>query len=144
MAQGSLETVMEGLNRAKRDLSDVVYRNIDQKYRKQLVELKTTELAVQDLDKYFKVLPKFTLIHKGCISKESLLKQRYSVCLSSGPSFSMMLDPARKTSFEYAGMSICSARQGQKLNYIICNQRALHSDNALQAWRKNDLPIPTA
>ena len=55
MAQGSLETIMEGLNRAKRDLGDVMYRNIDQKYRKQLVELKTTELAVQDLDKYFKV-----------------------------------------------------------------------------------------
>lgn len=55
MARGSLETVLEGLNRAKRDLGDVIYRNIDQKYRKQLVELKTTELAVQDLDKYFKV-----------------------------------------------------------------------------------------
>ncbi len=55
MGQGSLETVLEGLNRAKRDLGDVIYRNIDQKYRKQLVELKTTELAVQDLDKYFKV-----------------------------------------------------------------------------------------
>lgn len=55
MARGSLSTVLEGLNRAKRDLDDVVYRNIDQKYRKQLVELKTTELAVQDLDKYFKV-----------------------------------------------------------------------------------------
>ena len=55
MAQGSLGTVLEGLNRAKQDLGDVAYRNIDQKYRKQLVELKTTELAVQDLDKYFKV-----------------------------------------------------------------------------------------
>ena len=56
---------MEGLNRAKRDLSDVIYRNIDQKYRKQLVELKTTELAVQDLDKYFKVGQNYSMDRKN-------------------------------------------------------------------------------
>ena len=54
MGQGSLATVTEGVVRAKKDLGSVNFRNIDQRYRKQLVELKTTEMCVSDLEKYYK------------------------------------------------------------------------------------------
>lgn len=54
MAQGSLATVTEGVSRATKDLSSVNFRNIDQRYRKQLIELKTTEMCVSDLEKYTK------------------------------------------------------------------------------------------
>lgn len=55
MKQGSLSTVKEGVLRATQDLDDVNFRNVDKRYRKQLVELMTTEMAVGDLEKYHKV-----------------------------------------------------------------------------------------
>lgn len=57
MARGSLGTVREGLKRARENLSAKEYRDIDNRHRKQLIELKTTEMAASDLDKYHKVGP---------------------------------------------------------------------------------------
>ena len=55
MMRGSLATIREGVHRAQRDLASPNYRDIDARYRKQLIELKTTEMANSDLDKYHKV-----------------------------------------------------------------------------------------
>lgn len=55
MARGSLATVRQGIERAKSDLSAKEYRNIDSKYRNQLLELKTAEMAASDLNEYHKV-----------------------------------------------------------------------------------------
>ena len=55
MARGSLSTVRQGIQRAKADLSAKEYRNIDSKYRNQLLELKTAEMAASDLNEYHKV-----------------------------------------------------------------------------------------
>lgn len=55
MARGSLSTVRQGVQRAKSDLSVKEYRNIDFKYRNQLLELKTSEMAASDLAEYHKV-----------------------------------------------------------------------------------------
>ncbi len=55
MMRGSLATIRDGVHRAQRDLASPNYRDIDMRYRKQLIELKTTEMANSDLDKYHKV-----------------------------------------------------------------------------------------
>ena len=55
MARGSLSTVRQGIQRARSDLSAKEYRNIDSKYRNQLLELKTAEMAASDLNEYHKV-----------------------------------------------------------------------------------------
>ncbi len=55
MARGSLSTVRQGIQRARSDLSAKEYRNIDAKYRAQLLELKTAEMAASDLNEYHKV-----------------------------------------------------------------------------------------
>ncbi len=54
MMRGSLATIRDGVQRAQRDLAHPNYRGIDTRYRKQLIELKTTEMANSDLDKYHK------------------------------------------------------------------------------------------
>lgn len=55
MMRGSLQTIRDGVHRAQRDLASPNYRDIDSRYRKQQIELKTTEMANSDLDKYHKV-----------------------------------------------------------------------------------------
>jgi len=55
MARGSLSTVRQGIQRAESDLSAKEHRNIDSKYRNQLLELKTSEMAASDLNEYHKV-----------------------------------------------------------------------------------------
>jgi len=44
---------------ARRDLAAVQYRDIDAKFRTQLIQLKTTEMATSDLEKYHKVRRSF-------------------------------------------------------------------------------------
>ncbi|KAL3148389.1 DNA repair protein rad50 [Trebouxia sp. C0009 RCD-2024] len=61
MMRGSLQTIRDGVRRAQRDLASPNYRDIDARYRKQLIELKTTEMANSDLDKYHKALEKALL-----------------------------------------------------------------------------------
>jgi DNA repair protein RAD50 len=55
-ANGSLDTVRSRLEGTKRELRDVKYRQIDDEHRKKLIECKTTQLAVKDLDSYYKAL----------------------------------------------------------------------------------------
>ena len=60
MAKGSLGTVREGVKRAQVDLSANEYRGIDGRHRKQQIEMRTTEMAASDLDKY----------HKACCCRQ--------------------------------------------------------------------------
>ena len=39
-------------------MNKVVYKTVDEDYRKMLIELKTLEMAHSDLEKYFKALDK--------------------------------------------------------------------------------------
>ena len=55
MARGSLGTVQEGMQRAQRDLGSVNYRDVDNRYSTQLLEVKTNEMGISDLEKYHKV-----------------------------------------------------------------------------------------
>jgi len=55
MAQGRLDSVVEVVSKAKREVGEVVYYNIDQRYCERLVQVKANEMVVQDLDKYSKV-----------------------------------------------------------------------------------------
>jgi len=59
--EGSLGTYHESLARCRRDLGQQVYRNVADKWRKQSLELKTTEMATHDLEKYHKALEKALL-----------------------------------------------------------------------------------
>lgn len=52
-----------------RDLAQQVYRDIDGKYRRQLIELRTTEMANSDLEKYHKVTSKPMQIKQLMTSK---------------------------------------------------------------------------
>lgn len=55
---GSRNTIQEAIARAQPELSKGEYATVDADYRKAVVELKTTELAANDLDKYYKALDK--------------------------------------------------------------------------------------
>ena len=55
MAKGSLGTVREGVKRAQKDLSANEYRGIDERHRKQQIEMRTIEKAANDLNEYHKV-----------------------------------------------------------------------------------------
>lgn len=70
MMRGSLATIRDGVQRAQRDLASPNYRDIDTRYRKQLIELKTTEMANSDLEKYHKVgvcaLHCGSILHMSC------------------------------------------------------------------------------
>lgn len=55
MAKGALGTVREGVRRAQDDLGANEYRDIDERHRKQQIEMRTTEKAASDLDYYHKV-----------------------------------------------------------------------------------------
>ncbi|WIA21889.1 hypothetical protein OEZ85_004263 [Tetradesmus obliquus] len=64
--QGSLGVVLEQVKASKRSLADPKYAQIHARYRKQLIELKTTEMAAADLDKYHKALERALLaFHTG-------------------------------------------------------------------------------
>jgi DNA repair protein RAD50 len=53
--RGSLGTIREQVRAAKKELQLPNYRDIDERYRKQLICLKTTEMAHSDVEKYHKV-----------------------------------------------------------------------------------------
>ena len=55
MLKGALQHIRDAVKTAERELSAHTYVGIDAKYRKQLIELRTTEMAGNDLDKYHKV-----------------------------------------------------------------------------------------
>ena len=58
MLKGALQHIRDAVRNAERELSAHTYVGIDSKYRKQLIELRTTEMAGNDLDKYHKVIPR--------------------------------------------------------------------------------------
>lgn len=55
MLKGALQHIRDAVRDAERELSAHTYVGIDAKYRRQLIELRTTEMAGSDLDKYHKV-----------------------------------------------------------------------------------------
>ncbi|KAK9845615.1 hypothetical protein WJX84_004608 [Apatococcus fuscideae] len=61
MLKGALQHIRDAVKNAERELSAHTYVGIDAKYRKQLIELRTTEMAGNDLDKYHKALEKALL-----------------------------------------------------------------------------------
>lgn len=89
MMRGSLQTIRDGVQRAQRDLASPNYRDIDARYRKQLIELKTTEMANSDLDKYHKVgfgRPAGPLVmlgpqHAGLTPVQTLCSTMYPHCM---------------------------------------------------------------
>lgn len=48
----------EEIKKYEKELADQKFRNIDDDHRKLLIELKTTDMAHTDLDKYHKALEK--------------------------------------------------------------------------------------
>lgn len=61
MKAGSLQTVQQNVARARQGLQAPQFAGIDELYRKQLIELKTTEAASADLEKYHRALEKALL-----------------------------------------------------------------------------------
>ncbi len=55
MSRGALGTIQANVERATDGLAVVQLQGIDQKHKGQLIALKTTEMAVSDLDKFHKV-----------------------------------------------------------------------------------------
>ena len=52
-------------SRCQRELRSSMYADADTKHRKKLIEVKTTELANQDLDKYYKALDRAIMRYHG-------------------------------------------------------------------------------
>jgi DNA repair protein RAD50 len=58
---GALDTVREAANRAAAELRLPQYSGIDAKHRRAMIELKTTEMATSDLERYHKALERALL-----------------------------------------------------------------------------------
>ncbi|KAK9807149.1 hypothetical protein WJX73_000402 [Symbiochloris irregularis] len=61
MKRGALESIRDSVQRATRSLSGAQYTDIDAKYGMQQIEMRTTEMAASDLEKYHKALEKALL-----------------------------------------------------------------------------------
>ncbi|BBN10542.1 DNA repair protein RAD50 [Marchantia polymorpha subsp. ruderalis] len=55
-SQGTVSAYESNVSKNKADLKQVQYKDIDKRYCAQLVQLKTTEMANKDLDKYYKAV----------------------------------------------------------------------------------------
>ncbi|KAL3678836.1 hypothetical protein R1sor_021792 [Riccia sorocarpa] len=55
-SQGTVSAYESNITKHKTDLKQAQYKDIDKRYCGQLVQLKTTEMANKDLDKYYKAL----------------------------------------------------------------------------------------
>ncbi|KAL0382808.1 UNVERIFIED_CONTAM: DNA repair protein [Sesamum calycinum] len=56
--RGTLSVYKSNIDRNRVDLKQAQYKDIDKRYFDQLIQLKTTEMANKDLDKYYKALDK--------------------------------------------------------------------------------------
>ncbi|KAK4483342.1 hypothetical protein RD792_010528 [Penstemon davidsonii] len=56
--RGTLSVYKSNIDRNKIDLKQAQYKDIDKRYFDQLIQLKTTEMANKDLDRYYKALDK--------------------------------------------------------------------------------------
>jgi len=54
--EGSLNTILEQIRSAQTQLGAKEYRKIDQEHREKLIEHKTVQMAVDDLNRYYKAL----------------------------------------------------------------------------------------
>jgi len=54
--EGSLSTVLTTIKGYETQLADKIYRKIDQEHREKLIEHKTVQMAVDDLNRYYKAL----------------------------------------------------------------------------------------
>lgn len=59
--QGRVDVIRDRVNQAREEGGQVQYKDIDARYRMQLVEQRTTEMANSDLEKYHKALEKALL-----------------------------------------------------------------------------------
>ncbi len=66
MLKGALQHIRDAVRTAERELSSHLYVDIDIKYRKQLIELRTTEMAGNDLEKYHKVSLLLSMMPAHC------------------------------------------------------------------------------
>ncbi|KAL0340580.1 UNVERIFIED_CONTAM: DNA repair protein [Sesamum radiatum] len=57
-SRGTLSVYKSNIDRNRVDLKQAQYKDIDKRYFDQLIQLKTTEMANKDLDKYYKALDK--------------------------------------------------------------------------------------
>ncbi|KAK6161696.1 hypothetical protein DH2020_005077 [Rehmannia glutinosa] len=56
--RGTLSVYKSNIDKNKADLKQAQYKDIDKRYFDQLIQLKTTEMANKDLDRYYKALDK--------------------------------------------------------------------------------------
>lgn len=56
--QGTMSVYQSNISKNKLDLKQAQYKNIDKRYFDQLIQLKTTEMANKDLDRYYNALDK--------------------------------------------------------------------------------------
>ena len=50
-----MDTIRDTVKRSEAEIEGAQYKDIDIRYRKQVVESKTTDMIVSDLEKYHKV-----------------------------------------------------------------------------------------
>jgi DNA repair protein RAD50 len=58
VARGRTSTYKEHVDKCKRELKDASFKDIDERFRKATIELRTTEMANDDLNKYYNALDK--------------------------------------------------------------------------------------
>ncbi|XP_015757884.1 PREDICTED: DNA repair protein RAD50-like isoform X2 [Acropora digitifera] len=63
--EGRLKGFEEDEERCQRELGSDLYRNADEKHRHQVIDIKTTEMANSDLDKYYKALDRAIMHYHG-------------------------------------------------------------------------------
>lgn len=56
--RGTVSAYEGNMKRNRTELKDPRYADIENRYRNQLIQLKTTEMANKDLDKYYHALDK--------------------------------------------------------------------------------------
>lgn len=56
--RGTVSAYEGNIKRNRTELKDPRYADIENRYRNQLIQLKTTEMANKDLDKYYHALDK--------------------------------------------------------------------------------------
>ncbi|XVF37925.1 hypothetical protein REPUB_Repub20aG0053500 [Reevesia pubescens] len=56
--QGTMSVYLSNISKNKAELKQVQYKDIDKRYFDQLIQLKTTEMANKDLDRYYNALDK--------------------------------------------------------------------------------------
>ncbi|KAG6431462.1 hypothetical protein SASPL_109541 [Salvia splendens] len=74
--RGTLSVYKSNIDQSKADLKQAQYKDIDKRYFDQLIQLKTTEMANKDLDRYYKALdnPKQLVFATGALMRFHSMK----------------------------------------------------------------------